>query len=290
MTLPDPTPYDADRAAFSREALARLALSSSARGTAGGAMGLVATRNDVDTGLGGRAGQAAGLVEAARGVLSRAVVYERERGATWEQIAHYLEIEPAEAEARYEPALARWREAFDVPYRLDATGRKRVPQLPTAAYDPAYAVRQLDLWAYLYVVRGDRRAVSGGLPGYVPADDEDTCPSPHGPDDLGGRVRADSVRPLLEQLSHYVTRDPYAVEDIDWDALTAALATTDDTNDRDPAAWATHAFDGFLGTVRVRLARSARADAVSAVVTGADSADLRLRVDTLLNVFAAPPA
>ena len=290
MTLPDTTPYDADRAAFTREALARLAFSSSAVNTARCAMGLVTTRNDVDTGLGGRAGEAAGLIEAAELVLTRAVVYERERGATWEEIAHYLETDPAEAEARFAPALARWNEAFDVPYRLDATGRKRVPQLPTAAYDPEFAVRRLDSWAGVYVVRGDWRAVSGGLPGYDRADDDTPYASSHGPDDLRGRVRADSVSPFLEHLSRHVVHGRYVVEGIDPDTLAGALEATDDTSAPDSGAWYTRTFEGLSHTVRVGLARSARADAVTVVVTGADFPDLRPRVDTLLDVFAAPPA
>ncbi|MEI5520582.1 hypothetical protein WB401_26370 [Streptomyces brasiliscabiei] len=283
MTLPDTTPYDADRAAFSREAPARLVLSSCATGVAGAAMGLVATRHDGDTGLGGRAGQAARLAREAEDALTRAVVYERERGATWERIAHYLETDPAAAEARFAPALARWAEAFDVPYRLDATGRKRVPQLPTAAYDPAFAVRRLDSWASLHIVRGDARAVSEGLPGHAPADDG-TPPTDSG-SDCGGRVRSDAVSSFLDHLAPY-TRGHHPDEDIDPDTLAEALETTDDTGDPDSATWWTHTFEGTFATVRVRLARSARDDAVSVVVTGADSPELRLRVDTLLEVFA----
>ncbi|TQE19272.1 hypothetical protein Sipo8835_39540 [Streptomyces ipomoeae] len=171
VTLPNTTPYDADRAAFSHEALARLALSYEAMEASELAKDVVATRYDAVTGLGGRASEAAGLVEAAARVLARAVVYERERGASWEQIAHYLEIDPAEAEARFAPELARWKEAFEVPYRLDDTGRKRVPQLPTAAYDPLFAIRQLDTWAGLHVNRGSWQLVSEGLHGPAPTDD-----------------------------------------------------------------------------------------------------------------------
>ncbi|WP_193241465.1 hypothetical protein [Streptomyces phaeolivaceus] len=286
MTLPDTTPYDADRAAFSREALARLVLSSAATGVADAAMGLVVSRNDGDTGHGGRASQAARLVRDAECALTRAVVYERERGATWESIAHYLEIDPTAAEARFGPALADWHEAFAVPYRLDATGRKRVPRLPTAAYDPAHAVRRLDLWAYLYVVTQDRHAVSGGLPGYVLADDTDPWPASHRPDEIGGRVGADGVSPFLEQLAYYVGRGHHPVEGLDADTLAAALEATDDTSDPDSAAWHTRVFEGPSHTVRVRLARSVRADEVAVVVTGADSPELRLRLDTLLDVFA----
>ncbi|MGW0711825.1 hypothetical protein ACWD4G_38720 [Streptomyces sp. NPDC002643] len=294
MTLPNTTPYDADRAVFSREALARLVLSSSAIDAAGCAMGLVSTRNDMDTGPGGRASQAAGLVKAADGVLTRAVAYERERGATWEQIAHYLEIDPAEAEARFAPALARWNEAFDVPYRLDDTGRKRVPQLPTAAYDPEFAVRQLDLWAGLHVTRDDRRAVSEGLPGYTPPDDADGYASAGGPDDLWGRVRPDAVRPLVELLNHYATSNHSSVEDIDWAAIAAALEPTDDEGEEGgeghwpPVAAYSLALSGPIHSVRVDLLRSSRGSGVIVTVTGADSADLRIRVDTLLTAFALP--
>lgn len=50
------TPYDGDRAGFTRQALARLLLCDHAVDVADGAAGLVATENDPDTGPGGRVG------------------------------------------------------------------------------------------------------------------------------------------------------------------------------------------------------------------------------------------
>ncbi|GAA1113001.1 hypothetical protein [Kitasatospora arboriphila] len=95
--MSEPTPYDHDRAAYTREALARLVLADNVTEVADSAAGLVATGNDADTGFGGRASQARQLIELAERTLSSAVIYELERGSSWEQIAAYLEIGPDEA-------------------------------------------------------------------------------------------------------------------------------------------------------------------------------------------------
>lgn len=162
--MSEPTPYDDDRAAYSRQGLARLVLSDHARDVADSAAGLVGTRHDAETGLAGRASQARQLVELAEQALLSAVVYEVERGASWGQIATYLGISADEAEERYSPGLQAWKGAFEKPYRLDETGRKRIPQLPTAAYDPSWACAQLDQWALLQRIGiNDQQAVSAGL-------------------------------------------------------------------------------------------------------------------------------
>ncbi|MFD6342292.1 hypothetical protein [Streptomyces sp. NPDC060131] len=169
--MTETTPYDADRARFTRQALARLVLCDHAVDIADGAAGLVATENDPDSGPGGRVSQAIQLIELADRALASAVIYERERGSSWAEIAQYLEIDPAEAEERFAANLDSWNTAFEVPYRLDDTGRKRVPQLPTAAYDPAWACTQLDGWAgSRLILVNDERAVSSGLVMAVPED------------------------------------------------------------------------------------------------------------------------
>ncbi|MGA5425189.1 DUF6283 family protein [Streptomyces lavendulocolor] len=53
---------------------------------ADGAPGLVATRNDPDTGPGGRVSQAFQLLELAERALVSAVIYERKRGSSWTEI------------------------------------------------------------------------------------------------------------------------------------------------------------------------------------------------------------
>ncbi|MGW3202363.1 hypothetical protein ACWDBD_49350 [Streptomyces sp. NPDC001118] len=131
---------------------------------ADGAAALVATENDPDTGPGGRVSQAFQLIELAERALISAVIYERERGSSWTEIAQYLGIGPAEAEERFASNLDGWNTAFEVPYRLDDTSRKRIPQLPTAAYDPAWACDRLDTWAGNRITLvNDDRPVSSGL-------------------------------------------------------------------------------------------------------------------------------
>ncbi|MFG2622463.1 hypothetical protein ACGFXC_33070 [Streptomyces sp. NPDC048507] len=167
--MTETTPYDADRARFTRQALARLVLCDQAADVADGAIGLIATGNDPDTGPGGRVSQAFQLVELAERALASAVIYEHERGSSWAEIAQYLGISPAEAEERFTAYLDGWNRAFDVPYRLDDTGRKQIPQLPTAAYDPAWACHRLDTWAgNRLILVNDERPVSSGLVKAVP--------------------------------------------------------------------------------------------------------------------------
>ncbi|MFE6840152.1 hypothetical protein ACFVFI_35660 [Streptomyces sp. NPDC057705] len=175
--MTEKTPYDADRAGFTRHALSRLVLCDHAADVADAAAGLVATENDPDTGPGGRVSQAFQLIELAEHALISAVIYERERGGSWAEIARYLGIGPAEAEERFAAHVDGWSTAFDVPYRLDETGRKRIPQLPTAAYDPAWACEKLDRWAYLQRIGID--AVSSGL--VMTAPDEESPARPRFP-------------------------------------------------------------------------------------------------------------
>ncbi|MFJ8982797.1 hypothetical protein [Streptomyces sp. NPDC102282] len=161
--MTETTPYDADRARFTRQALARLVLCDHAVDVADSAAGLVATENDPDSGPGGRVSQAFQVIELAERALASAVIYERERGSSWTEIAQYLGIGPAEAEKRFTANLDGWNAAFAVPYQLDDTGRKRIPQLPTAAYDPAWACDRLDTWAgnRLILVNAERPVSSG---------------------------------------------------------------------------------------------------------------------------------
>ncbi|MFJ8043951.1 hypothetical protein ACIRBX_25965 [Kitasatospora sp. NPDC096147] len=271
--MTDSTPYDAERSAFTRAALARLALSDAGVDLADAAGNLAITRYDDQTGLGGRAGEAAGLRDFADRLLTRAVVFERERGASWEQVAQYIGVGAAEARERFTPAVDRWERAFEEPYRLDPTGRKRVPQLPSAAYDPEAACRQLDLAVRLRTFFRDEHPVSGAL---RPADHEP--PPDHR---LGGRVRRPDLVRFLELLSRFA--DDFT--DVDWDAASAQLRSTDE---EDPADWDVHPIHGATTLLHVRLATVTRAapdeELVEVLVEGAWDARLRLEIDTL---FAA---
>ncbi|MEU7038511.1 hypothetical protein ABZ958_33260 [Streptomyces sp. NPDC046237] len=171
--MTEATPYDTDRAGFTRQALARLVLCDHAVDLSEGATALVATGNDPDTGPGGRVSQAFQLIDFAERALVSAVVYERERGSSWAEIGQYIGLGAEEAEERFAADLAVWNTAFDIPYRLDDTGRKRIPQLPSAAYDPAWACTLLDGWAVRRLTLvNDEHPVSSGLV----MDEDETAP------------------------------------------------------------------------------------------------------------------
>ncbi|BAJ33229.1 MULTISPECIES: hypothetical protein [Kitasatospora] len=264
-----PTPYDAERRAFSRAALARLVLSDTSADLAAAAGQLAITRFDDQTGPGGRVSEAATLRDVADRVLLRAVLFERERGSSWEQIARYLGTDAADAAERFTPAVERWERAFEEPYRLDATGRKRVPQLPTAAYDPEDACRRLDLTVSLRAFFQDEHPVSGEL-----------RPSPPAPDySLGGRIPRRNLGLFAYLLATY-THDH---SDTDWDAATAHVHGTAED---DPGSWDTHLIEGSTASVRLHLANATHGDdLVEAVVTGATDTELRLRIDTLFDAL-----
>lgn len=272
--MTDPTPYDDERRAYSREALARLALSDRAVGLSEAAGGLAVTRYDTYTGFGGRVSEALELARGAEGLLARAVVYERERGSSWEDIARYLGVEAVAAQERFSPDLEQWNTAFDVPYRLDETGRKRIPQLPTAAYDPRNACRRLDLWANVRLSFDDKHAVSAGLD--TPSG-ETTGPERY---EIDGWIWRRNLDAFLDLLSQYVGQDP---DDANRDTVASTLETTDDQN---PDGWCSCSFAGVSHSLDVRLANTVGSDALSVVVGGADSAVLRLRIDTLLAAFS----
>jgi hypothetical protein len=257
MLSPVTTPYDDDRSRYSRAALARLVLSYRASGLSDAAGNLAVTRYDAYTGAGGRVSEAASLVAGADRLLAGAVIFERERGSSWEEIGHYLGVSAAAAEERFAPAIEAWEAAFEVPYRLDETGRKRVPQLPQAAFDPERTGRQLDLWAYVRLGFVDKHAVTGGLD-QRPDDDP-------GRSDIDGRIRRRHLTTFLKLLAFYVHSEPYAGV---WDGEE------------------TYTMEGISESLDIRMTPGAGTDQMSVLVAGAHSAALRLRVSTLLDAFA----
>lgn len=266
------TPYDDDRRRYSRTALARLVLAHRARGLSETAANLAVTRYDEFCGAGGRVSEASTLTALADLVLTSAAVYERERGSSWADIGGHLGVSGAAAEERFTPAVDEWRNAFEVPYRLDETGRKRIPQLPTAAYDPRRVSRNLDLWAHVHLGLGDKHAVSGGLEPHAEAD-PDAWPVEPVRDEIDGRIERRHLETFLALVAHYIHHQP---EDGAWDAVTRALAEGDSS----------YAMVGIFETLGIRMSRVRDSDVVSVVVADARAADLRLRISTLLDAFA----
>ncbi|MDX3231094.1 hypothetical protein [Streptomyces sp. ME19-01-6] len=276
--MTDTTPYDNDRNELSRPALARLVLSDRAVALAETAGTLAVTRYDAYTGPGGRASEALTLTRIADRLLAYAVVYERERGSSWEEIAQYLGMDAATAEERFTPEIERWNTAFAVPYRLDETGRKRIPNLPTAAYDPRSACRRLDLWTHVHLTIDDKHAVSDGLRPSFLQDEQDE------PSDIDGWIWRRNFASFMESLSRYLDTD---WDETDWDTVALRLEGTDDSGPDN--GWYTHPLTGAWQSVEVRLANIAGGDRLSVVVAGAEYSELRLRIDTLLSAFAVEP-
>lgn len=189
------------------------------------------------------------MAQLAGRLLVGAVVYERERGSSWEDMAQYLDMDAPAVEERFAPELGRWNAAFVVPYCLDETGRRRIPQLPTAAYDPESACRRLDLWAHLRLTVEDKHAVSAGLRADIPTDDA-ADPTLH---DIGGWIWQRNLAAFLELLSQYVGCD---FDETDWDAVALGLEATDD---EDPDDWyaAGRSYAARL-RIRTKLCRSER--------------------------------
>jgi hypothetical protein len=270
------TPGDAGRTTYPRRALARLVLSDHAAGVSDAADSLVITRYDVYAGPGGRVSEAHTLTRLAERVLVDAVVYERERGSSWKDIGQYLGVGATAAEQRFTPDLDRWASALESPYRLDESGRKHVLQLPSAAHDPDYACRRLDLRARLRLgVWEDDRAVSAALFAND-ASDPIAGPEVH---EMSGWIRQRNLEPFLELLTRYIRDD-----DLDWNTVARGLEGTDD---QAPDSWYSYPLEGLVHTANVRMAQAIGEDKLSIVVAGAVSAELRLRIDTLMDAFSA---
>jgi hypothetical protein len=130
---------------YSHEARARLALSAAAKELSDYARGLVSA-DDRGTGPGEVVERAVQLVDDARGMLERAVVYERERGASWQTIGAALGISRQTAHERFAELERRWKDAL---HRADAEagpGGRPARRLPAGADDPERWGRLLDWW------------------------------------------------------------------------------------------------------------------------------------------------
>jgi hypothetical protein len=132
-------------ARYSRKVQARIALSVAARLVSDHARGLVLA-DDRGSGAGEIVERAVQLVDQARGVLERAVVYERERGASWQDIGAALGISRQTAHERFAEVERRWQDALRRPYAEAGPGNELGLRLPEGAEDPERWGRQLDAW------------------------------------------------------------------------------------------------------------------------------------------------
>lgn len=140
----DVSPGPAD-VTWPRRALARLALSSAAAQLADRATGMVPTTGDEWSSGAEHVDQAVQLLDAAREVLDRAVVYARERGASWADVGEALGgMTRQSAHERHAATFAEWEAGLDEPWIRHGTVVS--PRLPDGAGDPDRTATRLDQW------------------------------------------------------------------------------------------------------------------------------------------------
>jgi len=150
-------------------ARARLALAVAARNLSDLARGTVGTSADRHAHDGEAVEDARRLVAAAEEVLNRAVVWEREKGTTWEVIAEALGGRRKQtAQERFAEVVARWKAALLRPWQPATDQDSLYSALPSGAEDPDQWARRLDEWCRRHrepadVDRNDPHPVSGGL-------------------------------------------------------------------------------------------------------------------------------
>jgi hypothetical protein len=168
MAGSDPRPYPP-------EARARVAFSLAARDLSDAARDQVPTYAD-HYAEGGEFVQAALRLRAlVDGILEAAVILERERRTTWEDIGDALGGDGERrtrqtAEARFGDAVKRWKDALVSPWRPHSDGETVYCALPNGAEDPGRWAAVLDAWALRHAEptdvlthSGEERPVSVGL-------------------------------------------------------------------------------------------------------------------------------
>ncbi|MGY5099466.1 hypothetical protein [Streptomyces sp. 900105245] len=165
---------------YTPEALARLLLSDAYREVAETTLNRIGTEDDSSDTIapGDFLREAAELIRLAESAQRRAVIYERERGTSWEEIGEALGIARQSAHTRFAEHVKAWREPLDKPERLHRDGTpddRRIPygaRYAPGSTDPATGsaektARLLDEWLRRHDDRTDREhPVSDGLPRY----------------------------------------------------------------------------------------------------------------------------
>ncbi|MER6684601.1 hypothetical protein [Streptomyces olivaceoviridis] len=117
---------------YNTTALARLMLSDAYREVAERALHGITTRYDNEhfAGGGSYVEEAASLVRHAEVLLRWAVIYERERRTSWEDIGAALGITKQSAHERFGKHVTNWREPLDKPEHHRSDGTPDDPRMP----------------------------------------------------------------------------------------------------------------------------------------------------------------
>lgn len=193
----DVSPGPAD-VTWPRRALARLALSSAAADLADRATGMVPTSGDEWARGAEHVDQAVQLLDAAREVLHRAVVYARERGVSWADVGQALGgMTRQSAHERHAPTLAEWEAGLDEPWTRHGTVVS--PRLPDGAGDPDRTAARLDQWCTAHLTEKAGATLGTNA---ERADVRDRRVSAH----LPRHTETTESASLLRQLNHLTAR------------------------------------------------------------------------------------
>ncbi|MCQ4045839.1 hypothetical protein ACFOSC_27825 [Streptantibioticus rubrisoli] len=132
---------------YTETGLARLMLSHAYQETAGSALGGISPGADSYAQPGEFVENARRLARYAEDVLRWAVVYERERGTSWDDIGEALgSITRQSAHKRFADQVEQWRAPLDEPETVRLNGTAEDPRIPYPASDPEAAAGHLDSW------------------------------------------------------------------------------------------------------------------------------------------------
>jgi hypothetical protein len=185
--LPPVPPGPAD-ATHPRRALARLALSYAYCEVADFAAGGVLTVSDEYGDPHDYVDHAARLLARAQDVLARAVVYARECGGLWADIAEAVETTAAQAREEYTAVVDQWEDALNRPW--ERSGRLPASRMPDGTTELDQAAADLGQWCPRHLDENsgarhnarhdgiEERMVSSNLPEHTPGD-RDQQSHPH---------------------------------------------------------------------------------------------------------------
>lgn len=155
MSGPDGKPQEVPHP-LSEKGLARLMLSAAHRDVAEAALVGISPRSDQHVHSGGLVEEALQTLRAAEATLRWAVVYERERGTSWDDIGAALDgISRQSAHERFNDVVSRWRKPLEEPATVRPDGTAEDDRIPYPASDPERAAQGLDRWLREHTARTD---------------------------------------------------------------------------------------------------------------------------------------
>ncbi len=141
---------------YNEQGLARLMLSHAYKDVAEGALSGISPRADQHAEPGEFIEHARQLLLDAEDALRWAVVYERERGTSWDDIGDALgPVTRQSAHRKFADQVGQWRTPLDEPETVRSDGTADDTRIPYPASDPESAAGRLDHWLLEHTAETD---------------------------------------------------------------------------------------------------------------------------------------